>query len=86
MVTLTLITGVVYSNAEKKEVSKAIFYVGWYDIGKAALDGLKGVISVEKGFHNSKEINTVFYDPSVITIKEMENALREAGTYQGMVE
>jgi len=40
---------------------------------------------VEKGFRNSKEINTVYYDPSVITIEEMEAALRKAGTYLGTV-
>ena len=68
------------------DVSKAVFYVGWYDVGKAALDGLKGVKSVQKGFHNLKEINTVFYGPSVITINEMETALRNAGTYRGTAE
>jgi hypothetical protein len=39
------------------------------------------VKKVEKGFHNSKEINTVYYDPNVITIEEMEMALKKAGTY-----
>jgi hypothetical protein len=41
---------------------------------------------VEKGFLGSKEINTVFYNRSLITIKEMEKALREAGTYRGTVK
>jgi hypothetical protein len=40
---------------------------------------------VEKGFHHLKEINTVYYDPAVITIKEMESALKRAGTYLGTV-
>jgi hypothetical protein len=28
------------------------------------------------------EINTVYYDPSRITVKEMEKVLRDAGTYR----
>jgi hypothetical protein len=41
---------------------------------------------VEKDFHYLKEINTVYYDPSVITIEEMETALENAGTYTGTVK
>jgi len=44
------------------------------------------VKKVEKGFRNSKEINTVYYDPNVITIEEMEMALKKAGTYLGTLE
>ena len=84
MIFLLLVTGSVFSHAEEKAgVSKVVFYVAWYDVGKAALDGLQGVIRVEKGFRGFKEINTVSYDPALITIKEMEKALKEAGTYQG---
>jgi copper chaperone CopZ len=50
-------------------------------VGKAALEGLKGVNKVEKGFRSFREINTVYYYPSVITIEEMERALKRAGTY-----
>lgn len=46
-----------------------------------ALVGLKGVTKVEKGFLHSREINTVYYNPDVITIEEMEMALKKAGTY-----
>jgi hypothetical protein len=38
---------------------------------------------VTKGFRSFKEINTVYYDPTVITIEEMEGALKKAGTYRG---
>jgi copper chaperone CopZ len=55
-------------------------------VGKAALEGLDGVKRVEKGFHDLKETNTVYYDPAVITIAEMEAALRKARTYRGMVK
>jgi copper chaperone CopZ len=50
-------------------------------VGKEALVGLKGVKKVEKGFRLLREINTVYYDPEVITIEEMEMALTKAGTY-----
>ena len=84
---LLIVTGSVFSFAEEKDgVAKVVFYVAWYDVGKAALEGLRGVIRVENGFLGSKEINTVFYDPALITIKEMEEALKEAGTYQGTVQ
>jgi len=54
-------------------------------VGKSALEGLKGVNKVEKGFRSFREINTVYYDPSVITIEEMERALKRAGTYEDTV-
>jgi hypothetical protein len=40
---------------------------------------------VEKGWHGSKEINTVYYDSNLISIEEMETALKEAGTYTGTI-
>jgi predicted hydrocarbon binding protein len=84
---LLIITGSLSALAEEKAgVSKVVFYVAWYDVGKEALEGLRGVMRVEKGFLGFKEIDTVFYDPSLITIKEMEKALREAGTYRGTVK
>ena len=54
-------------------------------MGKAALEGLKGVKRIENGFRNGKEINTVYYDPNLITIEAMEKALKKAGTYRGSV-
>jgi len=41
---------------------------------------------VEKGLHGGHEINTVYYDPAIVTIKEMEIALKKAGTYAGTAE
>jgi hypothetical protein len=52
-------------------------------VGKAALDGLQGVHKVEKGFHGFKEINTVYYNPDLISIEKMQDALKEADTYVG---
>jgi hypothetical protein len=44
------------------------------------LDGIK---TVKRGFYGFKEINTVYYDPAVITIEEMVAALKKAETYLG---
>ena len=55
-------------------------------MGKAALEGLEGIEQVDRGFHNFKEINTVYYDASTVTIEEMEDVLRKAGTYRGTVK
>jgi len=55
-------------------------------VGKAALDGLDGVTSVTSGFSGFREINTVVYDPDVITRDQMVAALKKAGTYLGTKE
>ena len=64
--------------------SSVTFAVEWYDVGQDALEGLTGVKKVEKGFRGSREINTVSYDSDLITIDEMEAALKDAGTYIGV--
>ena len=86
MVFLVMFTGIVISQAENSDLSKVIFYVGWYDVGKAALEGLEGVTKVDKGFKGLKETNTVHYDSTLITIKDMEGVLKDARTYQGQVK
>jgi hypothetical protein len=55
-------------------------------VGEAALVGLKGVTRIDKGFHNLKETNTVYYDPLAITVEEMADALKKAGTYIGIAK
>lgn len=55
-------------------------------MGKAALDGLDGVEKVTRGWRGFIEKNTVWYDPSVITVEEMERALKEADTYRKTFE
>lgn len=76
---------VVSSSLKAEEVlgSTATFYVQWYDVGKKALVGLEGVNKVTIGFRYFREIDTVYYDPTVITVEEMEEALKKAGTYVG---
>jgi len=44
------------------------------------------VNKVKRGFRWLREINTVYYDPAVVTVEEMENALKKAGTYAGTLD
>ncbi len=67
--------------AEEKGTSKVVFKVRCYDEGKAALRELKGIKKIETGFHYIHETDTVYFDPTKITINEMETALKKAGTY-----
>jgi hypothetical protein len=50
-------------------------------VGAAALEGRPGVISVEKGWQGFTEVNRVVYDPKIVTIEQMEEWLRGAGTF-----
>ena len=83
LVPLLVVDGFKPSIAESSELSTAVFYVHWYDVGEAALEGLEGIKKIDIGFQNLKEINTVYYDSSEITIEEMEEALKKSGTYLG---
>lgn len=67
--------------AQEKGTAKVVFRVKCYDEGKAALQGLKGIKKIETGFHYIHEIDTVYFDPMMITVEEMEAALKKAGTY-----
>ena len=62
--------------------AKVVFAVHCYDVGKSVLEGMDGVISVERGWSGFDEINTVVYDPEKITVEEMVNALKRANTYK----
>ena len=69
------------SKAENQELSKAVFKVAWFDVSEEVLDGLKGVERVYSHFIGSKEANTVWYDPALIRIEEIEDALKDGGGY-----
>ncbi len=65
--------------------SQVIFKVGWYDVGKAALDGQPGVVEVTNGWRKGSEVNTITFDPEIIQIETMEKGLKKSGTYIGTV-
>ena len=50
------------------------------------MDELDGVKSVTSGFSGFREINTVTFDPAVITRDQMVTALKKVGTYTGIKE
>ena len=79
-------TLILTSHAELPgDTARVTFTVHCYDVGGSALDGLPGVISVEKGWLNSKEVNRIVYDPEKISVQQMENRLKKAETYLGTV-
>jgi hypothetical protein len=41
---------------------------------------------VERGFRGFNEINTVVFDPATITVEQMADALKRAGTYRGVLK
>jgi copper chaperone CopZ len=67
--------------AQEQGAEKVMFKVRCYDEGKAALRGMKGIQRIETGFHYLHETDTVYFDPKVITVEDMEAALKRAGTY-----
>jgi peptide methionine sulfoxide reductase MsrA len=50
-------------------------------VGAAALEGSPGVLQVTKGWRGFREINEVTYDPQQITMEQLEQKLKQAGTY-----
>ena len=86
MLGLIIFTGYGVLHADRDNLSTAVFFVTWYDVGQAALEGLDGIKTVKKGFRGFKEINTVYYDPAAITIEEMEATLKKVQTYLGTAE
>ena len=66
--------------------AEATFAVRWYDVGVHALEGRTGVLSVERGWRGSSEINRVVYDPEKINLEHMEKLLKKSGTYIRTVE
>jgi hypothetical protein len=55
-------------------------------VGKAALKGRNGIKRVTSGWRGFGEINTVYYDPSEISISEMEKALKKSRTYKETIK
>ncbi len=82
VLSLMILSGQAASSGQDSHESKVVFAVHCYDDGAKALRGIPGVIRIEKGFRSFREIDTVYYDPTAITVEKMENALKQAGTYR----
>ncbi len=69
------------TGAPAVHTATAVFAVHCYDEGHDALQGLPGVRKVERGTRFFQEINTVTYDPRVVSVKDLEESLKKSGTY-----
>jgi len=59
------------------------FTVGCFDVGASALQWRPGVLSVQKGWQDGKEVNRVVFDPQKVSVPSLEGWLKSAGTYIG---
>ena len=50
-------------------------------MGEEVLEGLKGIELFDSDVRGYQEIHNVWYDPTVISIEDMEAALKDAATY-----
>ena len=70
--------------ATEHEAEAAVtFTVGCFDVGASALQGRPGVLTVQKGWHDGKEVNRVVFDPQKVSVPSMETWLKSAGTFIG---
>lgn len=63
------------------------FAVGCYDVGAAALENRPGVLQVGKNWqrydvYKFREVNRVEYDPQRVTVKQLEQWLKQADTWR----
>jgi hypothetical protein len=85
-----ILTGILVTMTATAEtppgMAKATFAVHCYDVGASALDGKPGVVSVERGWSGAREVDRVVYDPKQISLGQLENWLKAAGTYVSTLE
>lgn len=62
------------------------FVVHCYDVGREALVGRKGIHSVSSGWQDGCEVNRVTYDQEMTDRAEIEERLKQAGTYKATIE
>ncbi len=90
VVTLLFVSGLAAAACSYGEspagTARATFAVHCYTVGEHALHGQPGIISVAPGWRDFREVDRVVYDPETITVGQMEELLRRAGTYIGTVE
>lgn len=68
------------------EISRAIFYVQCFGVGETTLKALPGVHRVKVSFHNFRPVVTAWYDPGVVSLDRLEEALVEADTFDATLE
>ena len=84
---LTLLLVVYSAPAEiPPGMAKATFAVHCYDVGAHALEGKPGVLSIERGWSGSREVDRVVYNPKDVSITQLEDWLKAADTYVSTLE
>jgi len=90
LVTATLLTVLLVAFSATAEVppgmAKATFVVHCYDVGAHALEAKPGVLSVERGWSGSREVDRVVYNPKEVSIIQLEAWLKAADTYVSTLE
>ena len=87
LLTTTLLTALLLATAlplvaaEAESPAQRTFVVHCYDVGARTLEDRPGIIAVKRGWRGFKEINTVTYDPSRVTVPQIEGWLKDADTY-----
>jgi peptide methionine sulfoxide reductase MsrA len=85
LIPLLLISLISVSSAGTTK--QAVFAVGCYDVGAAALENRPGVLQVHKGWQQDKwyhfqEVNRVEYDPQQVSVEQLESWLKEVWTWR----
>lgn len=84
---LGLLLGVAGAAAgDLSGTARATFVVHCYDVGAHALQGRPGVLTVERGWSGSREIDRVVYNPEKVSIVQLEGWLKDSGTYVSTLE
>ena len=84
---LGLLLGVAAAAAgDATATARATFVVHCYDVGANALQSRPGVLSVERGWHGSREVDRVVYNPKEVSIMQLEAWLKASGTYVSTLE
>ena len=84
--TLLVLTGVMTVGQGQAESLRAdTFVVHCYDVGRDALTGRKGIHSVSSGWQDGREVNRVTYDQEQTSRAEIEERLKQAGTYKATI-
>jgi hypothetical protein len=67
-------------------MASATFVVHCYDVGAHALKGKPGVLTIERGWSGSREVDRVVYNPEEVSIMQLEAWLKASGTYVSTLE
>lgn len=90
IISATLLTLVLFAFKVTAEVppgmARATFVVRCYTVGVDALSGKPGVLSVDPGWSGAREVDRVVFNPQQVSVNQLENWLKEAGTHVSTLE